>query len=127
MPPERQSVGPRHEAAASLSVYLLVLWRRRWLFVSILALTFASAWAFLQIATPIFRGTATVLIESDSPRVVDIKDVTPGPGSKSPDYFMTQVKLIQSRPIVNDVIERLKLRERIPEIRDTRDPYSAFL
>ena len=49
MPPGRQSVGPRQEAAASLSVYLLVLWSRRWLFVSILVLTFASAWAFLLI------------------------------------------------------------------------------
>ena len=40
---------------------------------------------------------------------------------------MTQIKLIQSRNIVNGVIERLKLRERIPEIRETRDPYGAFL
>ena len=126
MPP-RQSMGPQQEAATNLLVYLWVLWSRRWLFVSILALTFASAWVFVLISTPIYRATATVLIESDSPRVVDIKDVTPGPGSKSSDYFMTQIKLIQSRNIVDGVIERLKLRERIPEIRGARDPYGAFL
>ena len=104
-------MGPQREAATNLLVYLWVLWSRRWLFVSVLALTFASAWVFVLISTPIYRATATVLIESDSPRVVDIKDVTPGPGSKSAsDYFMTQVKLIQSRNIVDGVIERLKLR-----------------
>jgi uncharacterized protein involved in exopolysaccharide biosynthesis len=121
-------MGPQQEAATSLLVYLLVLWRRRWLFVSVLALTFASAWAFVLISTPIYRATATVLIESDSPRVVELKDVTPGPGPRSGmDYFLTQTKLIQSRNIVNGAIERLKLRERIPEIRATRDPYGAFL
>jgi polysaccharide biosynthesis transport protein len=119
-------MGPQQEAATSLLVYLRVLWRRRWLFVSILALTVASAWVFVLISTPIYRATATVLIEPNSPRVVDIKDVTPGTGS-APDYFMTQIKIIQSRDIVNGVIERLKLGERIPEIRWARDPYGPFL
>jgi uncharacterized protein involved in exopolysaccharide biosynthesis len=107
-------------------VYLGVLWRRRWLVVSILALTVASAWAFVLISTPIYRATATVLIETNSPRVVDIKDVMPGTAD-APDYYMTQTKLIQSRDIINGVIERLNLTERIPELRETRDPYGAFM
>src|SRR6266545_4858871 len=126
MPSGRQSVERQQEAATSLLVYLGVLWRRRWLVVSILALTVASAWVFVLIQTPIYRATATVLIQQDSPRVVDIKDVTPVTQHSS-DYYMTQIKLIQSRDIVNGVIERLKLRERIPEIRQARDSYGVFL
>jgi uncharacterized protein involved in exopolysaccharide biosynthesis len=116
----------RQEATTSLLVYLGVLWRRRWLVLSILGLTLASAWLFMTLQTPIFRSTATILIESEAPKVVNIQEVTPGTGHPL-DYYATQIKLIQSRPIVDGVIERLKLKERIPEIRDTRDPYGAFL
>lgn len=125
MPSGRQSVG-RQEAATSLLVYLGVLWRRRWLVVPILALTIASAWVFTLIQTPIYRATATVLIEPEAPKVVNIQEVTPGTGA-TPDYYATQTKLIQSRAIVEGVIERLNLKERIPEIGETRDRYGAFL
>jgi succinoglycan biosynthesis transport protein ExoP len=120
-----QSPG-RQEAATSLLVYLEVLWKRRWLVVPIAALTVASAWMFTLIQTPICRATATVLIEPQSPKVVDIPELTPGTETP-PEYYATQPKLIQSRDIVTGVIERLNLRDRIPDIGQTRDPYVAFL
>jgi polysaccharide biosynthesis transport protein len=125
MPSGRESVG-RREAAIGLLVYLGVLWRRRWLVVSILVLTVASAWVFTLIQTPIYRATATVLIEPEAPKVVNIQEVADGTGHGS-DYYATQTKLIQSGEIINGVIQRLKLAERIPEIGESRDRYGAFL
>jgi polysaccharide biosynthesis transport protein len=125
MPSERRVAG-QQEAATSLLVYLGVLWRRRWLVVPVVALTVASAWAFIQLQTPIYVGTATVLIEPESPKIVNIQEVTPGTGPTQ-DYYATQTKLIQSRDIIERVIEQLKLKERIPEIGETRDAYGAFL
>ena len=65
MPPERESVRPL-AAATSLVVYLQVLWRRRWLVLSIFALTLASAWLYMLLSTPIYRGIATILIDPES-------------------------------------------------------------
>ena len=118
--------GESHETSIDLRAYLRVLWKRRWLIVPILALTIGSAWVFVRIQTPIYRATATVLIDPESPRVVNIQEVTPGTGPGQ-DYYATQTRLIQSREIVEGVIERLKLKERIPEVGETRDPYGAFL
>jgi polysaccharide biosynthesis transport protein len=116
----------RQEAATRLPVYLGVLWRRRWLVVPMVALTVASAWLFTVMQTPTYYATATVLIEPQAPKVVNIQDVTPGTGIPQ-EYYATQAKLIQSRDIVNGVIERLNLKARIPEIGEARDSYGAFL
>ena len=118
--------GGRQQAGTNILVYLDVIWRRRWLVVPVLALTVASAWVFVMIQTPIYRATATVLIEPESPRVMNIQEVTPGTGTPQ-DYYATQTKLIQSGEIIEGVIARLNLKERIPEIKETRDPYGAFL
>jgi len=125
MPSGRQSIGGR-EAGANLQVYLGVLWRRWWLIVILMGLTVGSAWVFVQLQTPYYLATATVLIEPEAPKVVNIQEVTPGTGQPQ-DYYATQTKLIQNREIIEAVIERLKLKERIPEIGENRDPYSAFL
>jgi polysaccharide biosynthesis transport protein len=96
--------------------------------LGIMTLTVAAAWAFTLLQTPIFRATVTILIEPETPKVVNIQDVAPsvGAGSAS-DYFATQIKIIQSADIVNGVISRLNLVERIPEIKNSRDKYNAFL
>ena len=85
--------GGRQQAATNILVYLDVIWRRRWLVVPVLALTVASAWVFVMFQTPIYRGTATVLIEPEAPRVMNIQEVTPGTGTPQ-DYYATQTKLI---------------------------------
>jgi polysaccharide biosynthesis transport protein len=129
MPSESRSA-TRQEAATNLLAYLSVLWRRRWLVAGILVLTVGAAWAFTLIQTPVYRATATVLIEPEAPRVVNIQDVAPGTGNgavPSPEYYATQTKLIQSREIIEGVIARLNLKERIPEIGGAADPYGAFL
>jgi succinoglycan biosynthesis transport protein ExoP len=126
MPPGSQA-GVRHEAATTnILVYLGILWRRRWLVLPTVALTVASAWVFIQLQTPVYRATATILIEPEVPKVVNIQEVTPGTGPPQ-DYYTTQTKLVQSRDIIEGVIARLKLKERIPEIGQAPDPYVAFL
>jgi uncharacterized protein involved in exopolysaccharide biosynthesis len=71
-----QSVGPQ-EPANRLTVYLAILWGRRWLVVLSVVQTIASAWVFTLIQTPLYRSTATILIEPEAPKFVDIQEVTP--------------------------------------------------
>jgi uncharacterized protein involved in exopolysaccharide biosynthesis len=115
----------RPDAAATVRTYAKFLWQRRWLILIVAAATVASAWVFTRLQTPIYQATATVLIEPEPPKVVNIQEVTPGTGP-SQDYYATQYKVIQSRAIVEGVIERLKLKEKIPELGASSDPYGPF-
>jgi uncharacterized protein involved in exopolysaccharide biosynthesis len=115
-----------HDTGALLRGYLTVLWKRRWLIGFTLAATMASAWIFTKMQVPIYEAAATVLIEPEPPRFVNIPDVTPGPGSMG-DYYATQHKLIESRAIVERVIKDLKLVERLPKLKSASDPYVSFV
>lgn len=112
------------EGGLDLRHYLQVVWKRKWLILAIFVVTAGSAWVFQSRQTPIFQAAATVLIEPEAPRVVNIQDVSPGTGNAS-EYYATQHRVITSRPIVEATIERLKLKERIPAIGNARDPVSS--
>jgi len=118
--------GRAPEATSPLHAYLKVL-RYRWrLVLLVFVLTVVSAVVFTSWQTPVYQATATVLIEPEAPRVVNIQDVHNEPAS-SQDYYATQYKVIQSRPVIEPVIDRLKLKQRMPHLGQARDPYRAFL
>jgi uncharacterized protein involved in exopolysaccharide biosynthesis len=114
------------EAVSPLQVYLTVL-RNRWRIVlAVFAVTVASAVVFTSQQTPVYQAVATVMIDPEPPRVVNITEVVNDVGT-SQDYYTTQYKLLQSRPIVEPVIQQLNLRQRMPEIGRAKDPYTALM
>lgn len=114
------------ETPSPLHGYLKVL-RARWkLVLLVFALTVGSAVLFTSLQIPIYQAGATVLIDPEPPRVVNIQDVSSEPAG-SQEYYATQYKVIESRAIVDAVIERLKLKDRLPKIAGSRDPYQSFV
>jgi polysaccharide biosynthesis transport protein len=114
------------EARSPLHLYLDVL-RRRWRLVLLaLVLTVASAVIFTSRQTLVYQAAATVLIEPEAPRVVNIPEVT-HEGGGSQDYYATQYKVIQSRPVVEAVIQQLDLKRRMPHVGHSSDPYGALV
>ena len=120
-------VGPQSpDAPALLNAYLKVI-RDRWLVIgSVFVLTLVSAIIFTSRQTPVFEAAATVLIEPEAPKVVNIPEVTRETGG-SQDYYATQYKVLQSRPVVDAVIQRLNLKERLPQLAGAEDPYGAMV
>lgn len=112
------------DATSPLRVYLKVLRARWFLVLSVLVLTVATAVVFTSRQTPIYQAAATVLIEPEPPKVLNIAEVANDAG-RSPDYYATQYKVLRSRPVVEAVIERLNLKERMPGARHATDPYHA--
>lgn len=106
--------------------YWRFLRKHQWLVIGIFLVTVTTValWTFTQ--TPIFQASATVLIDPEAPKVLNIQDVTPLM-SQGADYYMTQHELIKSRAVVDRVIETLNLRERIPTLKAAHDPYRAFV
>ena len=118
--------GHAPEIPSPLHAYLRVL-RARWrLVLLVFMLTVGSAILFTSWQTPIYQAAATVLIEPEPPRVVNIQDVN-SDATASQEYYATQYKVIESRPVVDAVVQRLKLKDRMPAIAGASDPYLAFV
>ena len=108
-----------------LKDYYRILRKHRWLVVGLFLISVFSMtiWSFVQ--TPIYQASATVLIEPEPPKVLNIQDVTPI-GSPTQEYYRTQYELMTSRPIVEKVIETLNLKARIPELARSADPVRSL-
>jgi succinoglycan biosynthesis transport protein ExoP len=114
----------KRAGAVHLHDYLRVVQRRRWpalaVFTVIVGLVVTAT--FLQ--TPTFRGTALVMIDPE-PRANNLQDMVSA--DTRTDYHPTQWEMIKARPVVERVIETLRLKQRMPEIGGAADPVDAFL
>ena len=110
---------------AHLRDYYRLLRKHRWLVVGLFLVTVLTVaiWTFLQ--TPIYQATATVLIEPEPPRILNIQEVTPV-GGPTQEYYRTQYELMTSRPSAEKVIENLNLKQRIPGLATAADPARAL-
>src|SRR5262245_55479441 len=119
------AVSQSPETPSPLYPYLKVV-RDRWLIIVLaFVVTMVSAVVFTSRQTPIYQAAATVLIEPEAPKVVNIPEVTRDPGAAQ-EYYATQYKVLQSRPVVEAVIQRLNLKQRLPGLAQADDPYGAL-
>jgi uncharacterized protein involved in exopolysaccharide biosynthesis len=89
--------------------------RRKWSIIG-LALAVGLLTTLVVFAmTPIYRASATLLIESQAPNVVSIEEVY-GLDTRSQDYLATQIEIMGGRPIAETVVDGLGLIEQ-PEFR----------
>src|SRR6202166_3732729 len=70
--------------------------------------------------TPIYRASATLLIESQAANVVSIQEVY-GLDTRNLDYLATQTAIMGGRPIAEAVVDGLGLVEQ-PEFRHEHQP-----
>src|SRR5262249_19020445 len=109
----RELIPERH-----LADYLLVLRKHQWLITGIflVAAVTVGVWTFRQI--PIYQAAATILIDPEAPKIVNIQEVAPmgASGPWDPAFYPPQHGIIKSRPVLNQAIQALKLKERAPEL-----------
>lgn len=78
--------------------------------------------------TPIYRATATLLIDPNKPKIVSIEDIYGG-ALQQHDYFVTQLEILKSRDLALKAIGSLRLwdvPEFDPRIKE-RKPWDALL
>lgn len=113
---------PADNTPLDLRHYLRVIWKRRWSCGAALVTTVASAVIFTSLQNPLYHASAAVMIEPEPPKVVNrVQDLTAT--TVTDEYYGTQFKLIQTRPVVERAIQRLRLKERFPWVGDAPDPY----
>ncbi len=101
------------DIAASGSFYyaalLRVLNKHKWHILGFVFAVLVVTFAILQVLTPIYKSTATLLIESEESKVIKVEEVYGMSASR--EYFNTQLEIIKSREVALKTILSLKLWE----------------
>jgi capsular exopolysaccharide synthesis family protein len=90
--------------------YVRILYKRRYLAITVFLVIVGAVAVYTFTATPIFEARASLLIEVDNPNVVDFKQVIDEQQAKA-DYYQTQYNLLQSRSLARKTLDSLKLWE----------------
>lgn len=91
--------------------------RYKWGFLGITVLAAALATLAAYMVTPEYRGTASVLVELQPQRVVQIQDVY-DPGTGLNEYYWTQTMVLRSRELAERVVDKLGLVDHPEYMRD---------
>lgn len=89
--------------------YLRILRKHKWSIFGLTTLVTALAAFYAYTATPIYKSTATLLIESQKANVVSIEEIYGFDGAGA-EYYQTQFELLKSRALAEKVIKKLNLQ-----------------
>lgn len=96
------------DAAPTLGAYLNIIRARKWLVLGITALITALAVVAVQMMTPIYRATTTLMIENNKSKFLSIEDLVGAP-SNTREAFQTQAEFMKSRDVAHRVVTSLDL------------------
>jgi polysaccharide biosynthesis transport protein len=98
------------EEQIDLREYLRVILKRKWTLITVFAVAVITVTIHAFTATPFYEATTRLIIDRENPNVVSIQEVMAVDASGT-DYYQTQYKIIESRAVARDVINRLRLGE----------------
>jgi len=96
------------EQEVDLRQYWSVISRNKWAILGLSGAASLLAALVVFAMTPIYQASVTVLIESQQANVVSIEEVY-GLDTRNQQYYKTQFEILNSRPLVEDVINTLQL------------------
>lgn len=85
--------------------------RRKKLVLGITGATILLALLLTLLSSPVYRATATLQIERESTKVIDVNFLNPGDIRDTRDFYETQFQLIRQYSLIESVIDKLKLTE----------------
>lgn len=110
--------------------YVRIVLKRKWVLVVFTLVLVALAAVLSFTKTPLYRATATLLIDEPGASLLNIQDVLNAGAYYRSDYlgayFNTQLRLLTSRSLAERVSKRLNLAAR-PEFRQAGGPRSRLL
>jgi succinoglycan biosynthesis transport protein ExoP len=112
------------DAAPTLGAYVNSIRARKWLVMALTLLITVLAAFLVNLITPIYRSSATLLIENANNKVVSFEELYGVPAG-SREFFQTQAEFMQSREVGMRVVNRMNLRENM--YFDPRKPKPGLL
>ncbi len=94
--------------AVHLRDYLDVIFRRKWIIISFLALTFITT-LILTLASPkMYKASTFIEVMPQNQKVTKFEEVV-ATEMRAQEFYQTQVDLLQNKALTCRVIERLEL------------------
>ena len=90
--------------------YLNIILKRKWTVLTSLITLIAIVMFVSSKMEPIYQATCQLLIEKERPDVVTFKEMI-GIDTLDQDYYQTQYKILKSRSLAKDVIQKLGLEQ----------------
>ncbi len=90
-----------------LKDYLWVIYKRRWIIIAFFLTLVAVVTIHSFIAIPIYRATTQILIEKESPNILDVKEIY-AVDTTTQDFYQTQYKILETPFLARKVIKKLK-------------------
>lgn len=96
------------EQQIDLRQYGNILARRKWLIILLTGIVTAVVTVIVFLLPPIYRSTATVMIESQEANVIPIQNIYDS-DTRALEYYQTQFEILKSRPLAEAVVRKLVL------------------
>ncbi|SEW42080.1 capsular exopolysaccharide family [Cognatiyoonia koreensis] len=108
-----------------LGELLAALWRGKWTiaFVTIIAISIAAYYVF-SLATPLYRATTVVILETNQDQIVDLQSVVGGISGDTTEVN-SEVEVLRARDLMGKVVDRLDLVND-PEFNKALQPETVF-
>ena len=102
---------PVDEDVIDLGALFATLWRGKWIIAIITAIAVLAGgyYAFIA-ATPLFRSTAVVILETNQEQIVDLQSVVGGLSGDTSEVN-SEVEVLRARSLMGKVVDRLELTE----------------
>ncbi len=106
----RQTFSEWDTEEVHLRDYLDVIFRRKWLILSFLMLTFISTLIFTFASPKIYKASSAIEVSPQDQKVTKFEEVV-ATEVRAQEYYQTQVDLLQNNALAGRVIEKLDLTE----------------
>ncbi len=99
---------PSSAEQLDIEAYIRTIRKNKW-FILLFAALFTGLAAFYAFtATPFYRATATLLIESQKANILSIEEIY-GIESSGSEYYQTQFEILKSRELAEKIVDNLDL------------------
>jgi uncharacterized protein involved in exopolysaccharide biosynthesis len=88
--------------------YLRILRRRKWLVIAPLLIIAPIVITLQAVKMPLYEAKISLVIEHETPKILSVDKETPQPDNIS-DVQRTQIEIIQSHPILEQVVDAFRL------------------
>ena len=108
-----------------LSALIATLWRGKWVIAAIagLAVLVGGYYAFV-VATPLYRSTAVVMLETNQEQIVDLQSVVGGLSGDTSEVN-SEVEVLRARGLMGKVVDTLDLTQDAEFNTDLRAPTTS--
>ena len=119
--------GDQDEGGLDLLKYWHIIVKRRWTVLSVLLIVLLTGVMMTMLTTPMYRATATVQIERQAARVVNVPGMEPIEGIYDFEFYETQFQLLQSRTMAEKVASGLDPEDPVFAVMSAPSPMAKLM